>query len=163
MGTISTTPTPNPTLFKRFKKNSLTLLYVLFPDDIDILEKIRNKKMNVCILKEFYRSNINNKIVKMPQISDESFIYLLKMNRSQLLTIDTKSRKLKLWDLISGNLLKTLNSGVYYTSALTKINAKQIAFGYYIKDIYSIIILDIVTDMNCPMYNIINILLIILN
>jgi len=107
MGNTKSTPKVKPILFNRFKKKSLTLLYKLFPEDLEILGTIRNKKINLCILKENYRYNKSGYIsIKFGQNETRFTSILLKINPSQIISICHQS--LKLWDLKTGNQIKTL-------------------------------------------------------
>jgi len=47
--------------FQRFKKKSLSLMYSLIPDDMTLINKIRNKKLTQCILKLHSVSNLEER------------------------------------------------------------------------------------------------------
>ena len=89
MGNTNEIPKQNAIQFQRFKKNSLTLLYVFYPEDLEILEQIRNIKMNQCILKESYRKNkiVEKSIIDQLNQTIKNYQNIVKLNKFQILTV----------------------------------------------------------------------------
>ena len=110
--------------FCRLKKNSLKLLTSIYTVEfVEIFEEIKNKKLFLCYLKEELKifKEINVK-------SDTVFLYVAKINKTQIVTISYHSL-FNIWDLSTGICLKTLSSTTSYIVTLVKLNKEQFVHG----------------------------------
>jgi len=112
--------------YSRIKKKSLTLAYVIYPRDyLDDLISIRYKKLQQSILKEDLRNTYKEKSL----LGHSRYVTcLIKINKNQIVS-SSYDFSIKLWDLISGKLIKTLSVGTNETTCLIKLSETKIASG----------------------------------
>ena len=124
--------------FNRFKKKSLQLLHEVL-DDIILLKKIKNRK----ILETIQTMHFKQGIVEEYTFNEiHSNVLFLNENTLASGSYDTT---IKIWDIITGNCLKTLEGHSNSVNFLVKINENTLASGSYDT---SIKIWDIITG-NC--------------
>jgi len=133
MGICHTKPKINPSqnnrLFIHLKNKTLSLMSIIFPEDLDILEQIKYKKLKVCISKiNISKQKIEGKTINLTLGENDC---LIKLNNSQIVT--SNYSYIYLWDLYSGKCIKSLDS--LDTSNLIKINKTQILYSKYYGDI----------------------------
>ena len=117
--------------FNRFKKKSLLLITIILPEEFDILKEIKHKKLYKCTLKE-----------DLGLIFDEICLYghtypvhqIIKLSKTQIVSAGVDS-SIKVWDLSTGNCLKTLNGHSQTITLITKISLTQIVSCSYDKSI----------------------------
>jgi len=140
--------------FKRLKNKTLSLLFIIYPEDLEILEQIKYKKLIQSISKEIISKNrLEARILDhnmndddLSKIHLDEYYYnpanrpsnnLIKFNNSWIISI--KEDSLNLWDLKSGELLRNIRLYIIIYSIIIKLNNKQIIIGYSdkIKYLYS--------------------------
>jgi len=138
--------------FKRLKNKTLSLLFTIYPEDLEILEQIKYKKLIQSISKEIISKNrLEARILDhnmndddLSKIHLDEYYYnpanrpsnnLIKFNNSWIISI--KEDSLNLWDLKSGELLRKIRLDIIIYSIIIKLNNKQIIIGYSDKIKYS--------------------------
>ena len=115
----------NSLQFFRFKKKSLTLAYLISPEElIVILEDIRYKKLFQCILKV---NSINKFDKKTINGHFSNIICFVKVCKTQIMTgnYGNYCPSLNLWDLRTGKCLKTIKTYGSNISILALLSKTQ--------------------------------------
>ena len=124
--------------FKRFKKNSLSLLYLQYPE-LEILERIKYKKLFMCIIKENQNQIEERKI----NITSE-FLQILQISKFRILTRQMDDdKKLLIWDLKTWKIVKSIMFTSNNFHKIIKLTSKKIA---YIENLNSISVMDLSTS-----------------
>ena len=134
--TISTTSIPIQ--FNRFKKKSLSLLYIFYPEYLDMLKQIKYKKLAQCILK------IGKENKSQPDIlleTNEMQFCITNLSNTKIISVTRHD--LNVWDLVDGKCVKSIKiKGIV---ALLKLTHCQILI--QTEKEYAIEIWDITTEL----------------
>ena len=113
-------------LFSGFKKKSLWLVYITYPEQLaNILEEIRNKKLFQCILKESHRSTTKERIIKG---YDHQVMCVIKISLTRIASA-SYDKTIKIWDYNSLSCKRTLDCHTGDVNCLIKLSEKLIASG----------------------------------
>ena len=111
--TKTTTTTIIVLQFNRFKKKTFNLLYLLYPEDLEFIEQIKNKKLSQCLIRGALRKRIDEMTFSIPN----KISCLMQLNHSQI--VSTCDISINMWDLYSGNCLM-----IIYTKSIINVLAK---------------------------------------
>ena len=111
--------------FDRFKKKTLSLLLIIFPEDFEVLEEIKYKKLTDCITKR----NLNeaSSLISIKVINLSNIRSMIKLSNSQIVT--SSSTLINVWDLYRGQCITSIIT--LDTVSLLKINKNQIVSTFY--------------------------------
>ena len=113
----------NNILFPRFKKKTLKLACIIYPEHLTyMLDDIRNKKIFQSILHNETTNSVEEKtIIDHNDINTN----IEKINEIQIAFASSESNKIKLWNLHKGICIKTLIHDDYIRY-IVKMNKTQI-------------------------------------
>jgi len=118
--------------FTRIKKKTLTLAYIIFPEDtIKIINEIKYKKLHQCINKEDLRNYLKRDITLTGHTKNISCIIRLSNTLLASASIDLSIR---IWDFHIGKCINILTFEKNISSVFViKLNSKQILSGLDMK------------------------------
>ena len=105
--------------FNRYKKKSLILLHEVLDDTL--IKKIKNRK----ILQTLQTFILKNGIVEEKTLALFDITCVVKINKNKI--VCGSFDKLKIWNVITGNCIKTLEGDSEFVMRLIKINENKIA------------------------------------
>jgi len=125
--------------FSRIKKNSISLLSLLYPEDLKTLSLINNKKLFKCISKE------KNKLLKLEEKEIRitgRFSQIVKLSSSRILTSLANDKKVYIWKISTGKVVKAITIPFDDFQKIIKLSSKKVA---YVENNYHIAVLDLTT------------------
>jgi len=115
--------------FCRIKKKSLTLSYVLCPEDLaETLKEIRYKKLYQCILKEDISLSSFFELKSLFTGKNNSVICLDKLRKNQIISGDN-SNLISIWDLQNGICVKTYTNTIGRLTCFSSLSKRLLATG----------------------------------
>jgi len=110
--------------FYRFKTNSLSLLYLIFPNDSGYLNRIKNKKSRQCISKINFINKVEERTITIKNI-----FCLVKLNNTEIASGSDNTYTIKIWNLQTGTCKRNLTGHTHHVWFLVRLDKTLLASG----------------------------------